>query len=134
MAEDNDSDYLLSITALEDAKINFEIKRAIDGLETIEYLSEENLRIFKPDIIILDLRMPKKNGFEVLKEIKNDIKLIVIPTIIFSTSDSDGDIDKSYKTGANSFITKPNDYSDLVKLVKIIYDYWFENVKRSNIL
>jgi DNA-binding response OmpR family regulator len=82
-----------------------------------------------PDLILLDLNMPKKDGIESLKEIKSNKKLKCIPVIVLTTSSAEEDIIKTYNLGVNSFITKPVTFEGLVKVIKEIDNYWFELVK-----
>ena len=86
-----------------------------------------------PGLILLDLNMPRKDGREALKEIKTSKTLKHIPTIIFTTSNSEDDLLSSYVSGANSFIVKPNSYEKLLKIVNTTYNFWFKTVKIPDI-
>ena len=99
---------------------------AEDGVEAMEFLRHRSQCINGqlPDMILLDINMPKKNGFEVLAELKSDPRLRAIPVIMFSSSDAQEDIDGAYGEGANTFITKPVTLKDLEEVLNRIADYW----------
>ena len=87
------------------------------------------LEAVRPDLILLDLNLPRKNGFTVLKEVKQDVKLQQIPVIVLSTSQAQEDIDRCYRQHANCFITKPTDLEEFLKVVKGIGQYWLNTVR-----
>lgn len=99
---------------------------AEDGDAALSYLRKEGdfENAPRPDVILLDLNMPKKNGFEVLEEVKNDVDLRAIPIIVFSTSEYEGDISKAYENGASTFITKPSNFDDLLSTLGDLGRYW----------
>ncbi|MFC1596704.1 response regulator [Planctomycetota bacterium] len=101
---------------------------AKDGVEAMEFLRREvqGMTGRLPDLILLDINMPKKNGFEVLTELKSDPVLRRVPVVVFSTSDSQEDIDRAYDKGASTFITKPVTLGDLKQVLDRIADYWVE--------
>ncbi len=104
---------------------------AKDGNEAMQILNKENnySNIKKPQLIVLDLNLPKKNGREVLKEIKNDPELQMIPVIILTTSSDDEDIIETYKNHVNAYITKPFNLEQSIDIVKSIDDFWLDKVK-----
>ena len=131
MVEDDEGDVELALEALEDSKLVTNINIAKDGVEAMAYLRKEEPfeKTVRPDVILLDLNMPRKNGREVLAEIKADKDLRNIPVIILTTSQVDEDVVKSYHLGANCYITKPVDFDQFVKVVKNIESFWFTIVK-----
>ena len=136
MADDDDDDRMMTEKAMKKNHLANEIKFVVDGEDLMDYLlhrknyTEENAPV--PDLILLDINMPKKDGIEALKEIKSNKKLKAIPVIVLTTSSAEEDIIKTYKLGVNSFITKPVTFEELVKVVKEIDNYWFELVKLPN--
>ena len=102
-----------------------------DGVEAIKFLrrKEPYLMVPRPDLILLDLHLPKKSGIEVLEEIKTDPTLKLIPVVILSTSAAPEDIFKSYSLHANCYITKPVDFVEFTKVVRLIEDFWLVVVK-----
>ena len=131
LVEDNLADIRLITETLKSFKTPINIYCVKDGVEAISFLNRRgaNEKSIKPDIIILDLNLPNKNGFEVLKEIKEDNELKNIPTIILSISNAPDDIKKSYFLQANCYITKPIELDEFIKAVKKIEDFWLESVK-----
>lgn len=130
LVEDNEGDILLTKEALEERNIINEMSVVKDGKEAILYLLREGIysQAKTPDIILLDINLPKKSGHEVLEFIKTHIDLKHIPVIMLTTSSSDSDIRKSYKNHANCFITKPIDVGDFIKAISVIEDFWFNIV------
>jgi CheY-like chemotaxis protein len=126
LVEDNEDDILLEQEALADAKLVNLMYVVRDGDEAIAYLRREgkyhDAKV--PGLILLDINMPKKNGFEVLNEIKADPALVHIPVVMLTTSDSEADIVKSYAKGACSYITKPMDFDKFQEVVKQFALYW----------
>jgi len=134
MADDDEDDCLLAKKALEQSHLAAELKFVKDGEELMAYLNtqdcgEPGSDCPKPDIILLDLNMPKMNGLEALKAIKSHSELCSIPVIMLTTSKADHDICDSYAFGASSFITKPASFKGLVETMDIIKKYWFEVVE-----
>jgi chemotaxis family two-component system response regulator Rcp1 len=127
LVEDNPADVLLTMEALREGNTPHEINAVNDGLEALDYLRSEGryAGAVCPDIIFLDINLPKKNGFEVLKEIKEDPALKLIPVIILTTSSSRKDIVKAYALCANCYITKPIDLDDFFKIIRSIENFWF---------
>ncbi len=129
LVEDNIGDARLAIEALKDGKIKNEMYHVKDGVEAMEYLSHEGKfnasNAPRPDVILLDLNMPRMDGREVLQKIKDDLRLSVIPVIILTTSQSEIDIAKSYLLKANCYIAKPVDFEQFTKVVRDIEHFWF---------
>ena len=130
LVEDNEGDIFLTVEALEERKIVNKISVVKDGKEAIDFL--EKVEGFEdtdqPDLILLDVNLPKKNGHEVLTYIKGHLKLKHIPVIMLTTSSSERDIQKSYANHANCFITKPIDADDFLRVVSSIENYWISIV------
>ncbi|MDR7130758.1 CheY-like chemotaxis protein [Algoriphagus sp. 4150] len=129
VAEDDEDDKLLILKAFERVLPKEKVTCVEDGEALIKYLKRvapyEDLEKYpKPDIILLDLNMPRKDGREALAEIKGCDELKSIPVIIFTTSSSDDDIRVTYKMGSSSFITKPGSFEELVKITEEIENYW----------
>jgi chemotaxis family two-component system response regulator Rcp1 len=124
--EDNEGDLLLITEALEESKKNNTITIIKDGLDAINFLKKTGKYINErsPDLILLDINLPKMNGQEVLRSIKANDNLKGIPVIIFSTSSSERDIFESYNNHANCYITKPVDVVDFLKVIASIENFW----------
>lgn len=131
MVEDNPADIELMKEALQESKILTKIFIASDGVEALQFLSQEGKyeKAARPDLVILDLNLPKKDGREVLEQMKNDPYLKSIPVVILSSSDSDTDIIKSYNLGANCYVTKPIGLEQFLTIIQSIGDFWFSVVK-----
>ena len=131
LVEDNPGDVRLMEEALKECKQRNTLHVAKDGVEAINFLHKHgNYRnAVRPDIIILDLNLPKKDGREVLAEVKEDKNLKRIPVVILTTSRSESDIHRSYDLHANCYINKPVDLDEFVNVVKSIEDFWFRIVK-----
>ena len=131
LVEDNPGDVRLTREALNENKIYNRLHVAKDGVEAMSFLRKlDGFRDApRPDLILLDLNMPKKDGREVLTEIKTDDKLCSIPVVILTTSDAEDDIAKAYKTHANCYIRKPIDLGRFIEVVKIIENFWLTIVE-----
>jgi two-component system, chemotaxis family, response regulator Rcp1 len=131
IVEDNPGDARLIREVLNSNKIFTSLHIVKDGVEAMEFLRNEGKfkSAPKPDLIILDLNLPRKDGREVLSEIKSDPDLKHIPTVIMTISQAEEDILKSYNLHANCYITKPIDLNQFIKVVKSIEDFWFTIVK-----
>ncbi|MBI4397134.1 MAG: response regulator [Elusimicrobia bacterium] len=131
LVEDNEPDVRLTKEALTDCKMINNLNVAKDGDEAMRILRREGR--FKdaprPDIILLDLNLPKKDGREVLNELKSDPELRPIPVVILTSSQAEEDIVKSYQLHANCYITKPIDLNQFTTVVKSIEEFWFSIVK-----
>lgn len=130
LIEDNPGDVRLTVEALKDAKIKNNLTIASDGVQAMEILrGRKKGGGPRPDIILLDLNLPKKDGREVLAEIKQDEQLKSIPVVILTTSKAEQDILKAYELHANCYITKPVDLGQFMDVVKSIENFWLTIVK-----
>jgi len=122
LAEDVTANYLIAKKALECCMTNFSLVRVKDGEELIDFLKTHEA----PDLVLLDLNMPRKNGFEVLAEMKKDKTLRGIPVVVISTSSSEEDVKKAYAKGASSYFTKPSSFAEFKDMMRQLSLYWFE--------
>ena len=131
LVEDSPSDVELTIETFSESKILNQIHVAEDGAEALDFLFKRGKykNAPRPDLILLDLNLPKKNGREVLAEIKGDLELQIIPVVVLTTSAAEEDILRSYQLHANCYITKPVDFEQFTKIVKLISDFWFAAVR-----
>jgi len=131
LVEDNPGDVRLTMELLKESKIRNRINVVNDGIEAMAYLRKEAKfgGAPRPDLILLDLNMPRKDGREVLAEIKQDPDLKQIPVVVLTTSAAEQDIVRSYNDHANAYITKPVDLDQFAKVVKSVEDFWFTVVK-----
>jgi len=131
LVEDNQGDIRLTIEALEEGKLRINLSIVEDGVKALEFLRNEGLyeNAPRPDLILLDLNLPRKDGREVLSEIKSDPSFKLIPVVVLTTSDAEIDILKSYGLGANCYITKPVDINHFIEVVKQIEEFWLTIVK-----
>jgi chemotaxis family two-component system response regulator Rcp1 len=131
LVEDNPGDARLVKEALKDGKVLNELHVAKDGVEALDFLKREGeyADAVHPDLILLDLNLPKKSGHEVLAEIKGDPDLKRIPVVILTVSKAEEDIMITYNLYGNCFITKPIDFDQFVHVVKAIEDFWLTIVK-----
>ena len=134
MADDDADDRMLTKDALEESRVLNELRFVEDGEELMDYLNQRGKYADpkdapRPGLILLDLNMPRKDGREALKEIKEDPNLRRIPVVIMTTSKAEEDVFRSYDLGASSFITKPVTFDRLVELMKAMGQYWVEFVE-----
>lgn len=133
MADDDDDDFLLTQKALKASKLLNTLVRVSDGEELLDYLMKKgeyaDKETLRPGIILLDLNMPRKDGREALKEIKENPELRNIPIVVFTTSKAEEDIYRTYELGVNSFITKPVTFNNLLEVMSSLGRYWFEIVE-----
>jgi len=131
IVEDNKGDVGLIEEVFEEAKIKNNLHVAEDGEEAILYLRGEGKFSGspRPDIVLLDLNLPKKEGLEVLREIKEDINLKNIPVIILTSSSAENDITRAYELHANAYVTKPLDFNQFINVVGSIVNFWLEIVQ-----
>ena len=131
LVEDNPGDVRLTIEAFKDGKIQNNLHIAKDGVEAIAFVKRQGdyQNVPNPDLILLDLNLPKKDGREVLAEIKADPQLKHIPVIVLTTSEAERDILKTYELHANSYITKPVDLNQFFEVIKSIEAFWLTIVK-----
>ena len=134
LVEDNPGDYRLTQEALREGKVYNNLYWAQDGVEALEFLRQRGRYsdVPRPDIVLLDLNLPKKDGREVLQDIKNDEKLKRIPVVILTTSKAEEDVLKSYNLHANCYVTKPVDLEQFIVVVKSIDMFWLTVVTLPN--
>lgn len=130
LVEDSPDDVELTLEGFKEGNLNHSLSVVEDGIEALEFLRQKGkyADAVRPDVILLDLNLPKKDGREVLEEIKSDEKLKHIPVIVLTTSRSEQDIMASYRLHANSYITKPVDLGDFFKAIKAFEDFWLNTV------
>lgn len=131
LVEDNPGDVRLTREALNENKVNNNLYVAADGVEALAFLRREGPHADapRPNLILLDLNLPKRDGREVLAEIKADPKLMSIPVVVLTTSEDEGDVLRSYNLHANCFITKPLDLDQFLTVVHSVEDFWFSIVR-----
>lgn len=131
LVEDNPADVRLTREALKEAKVRNQLHVVEDGVAAMEFLTRqgEYADAPRPDLILLDLNLPKKDGREVLEEIKQDDSLKRIPVVVLTTSQAEEDIVKTYSLHANCYVTKPVDLDQFITIVKSIEDFWLTIVK-----
>jgi CheY-like chemotaxis protein len=131
LADDDEEDRLMTKEALSESRLANDVRLVVDGEELTDYLFQRGTYADAPTpgLILLDLNMPKKDGREVLAEIKGDPRLRQIPVVVLTTSKTEEDIVRSYELGVNSFITKPVTFDGLVDAMSVFTEYWFEIVK-----
>jgi chemotaxis family two-component system response regulator Rcp1 len=130
LVEDNPGDVRLTQEALDEAKMNNHLHVAVDGVQALRFLrrEEEHAEAPRPDLILLDLNLPKKSGREVLEEVKADPDLRRIPVVVLTTSEAEQDILRSYELHANAYVKKPVDFSSFIDVVRAIENFWFSVV------
>ena len=133
LVEDNPGDIRLTKEALKDARVGNNLHVTMDGVEALAFLRKQGKHASapRPDLILLDLNLPKKNGREVLEEIKAEDALRHIPVVILTTSQAEQDVVESYRLRANAYVTKPVDLDQFLRVVSSIEQFWLEIVKLS---
>lgn len=131
LAEDNPGDVMLTRKALEQGKLANNLHVTTDGVDALEFLRQEGEYedAPRPDLILLDLNMPRKDGQEVLEELRGDDELRRIPVVVLTSSESEEDIVRSYELNANAYLTKPVDFDGFVEIVNRLENFWFQVVK-----
>ena len=131
LVEDNPGDIRLTREVFKEGKVRNNLHVCCDGEEAMDYLQLRGkyANATRPDLVLLDLNLPRKDGRQVLEEVKQDLVLRTIPIVILTTSAAEQDILKSYNLHANCYITKPVDLNQFVRVVNYIQDYWLEIVK-----
>jgi CheY-like chemotaxis protein len=131
LVEDNPGDVRLTIEGLKEAKVRNNLHVARDGVEALEFLRRQAQfsDAVRPDLILLDLNLPRIDGREVLAEVKSDPDLKTIPVVVLTTSSAEQDILHSYQLQANCYITKPVDLEQFIKVVRSIEDFWLTIVR-----
>ncbi len=134
LIEDNEGDIRLAKEALIGSKIKNRLSIVKDGQQALEFLHKQDgyEKAVRPDLILLDLNLPKMDGRELLKKIKTDPSLKKIPVVILTTSQAEEDITETYYNYANSFITKPIDWEQFIDVIRSIEDFWLRIVKLPN--
>lgn len=133
LVEDNPGDVILTRENFEKCKVLNDLHAVSDGIEAMEYIHKTGKykNASRPDLILLDLNLPKKNGLEVLAELKSDGDIRRIPVVILTSSSAEQDIIRSYELSASAYVTKPVDLSGFGEIVRAIEGFWFTIVKFS---
>ena len=131
LVEDNPGDARLAAEALKENKVRNNLHHVLDGVEAMRYLRREvpYADVPVPDLILLDLNLPRKDGREVLEEIKGDPELRLLPVVVLTTSAAERDLIKSYNLHANAYVIKPIDLDRFIEVVRAIESFWFTIVK-----
>ncbi|MEX1182053.1 MAG: response regulator [Gemmatimonadota bacterium] len=131
LVEDNPGDVRLTREALREARVRNRLHVAADGVEALAFLRRtgRHTSVARPDLVLLDLNLPRKNGREVLEEIKGDAALSQIPVVILTTSQAEQDIMESYRLRANAYVAKPVDLDQFMKVIRSIEQFWLEIVR-----
>ena len=131
LVEDDPADAFLARTAIRESKLVCVVHHVSDGDKALAFLRRqgEHASSPRPDLVLLDLNMPGRDGRSVLTEMKKDSELCDIPVVVLTTSDATSDIKTCYASGANSFVTKPVDLDGFLRAMRSIEDYWFQVVK-----
>ena len=129
LVEDNPADVRLMQEAFEEARVPNRLHVARDGVEALSMLRDETGAVPRPDLILLDLNLPRKDGREVLQDIKRDEALRHIPVVILSTSPAEQDIARSYRLGANAFVTKPVDIDRFFQVIRSLEQFWLDTAR-----
>ena len=131
LVEDNPGDIVLTREALVDSKVVIDLHVVEDGVQAMEFLQRDGVYADapRPDLILLDLNLPRKDGREVLAEMKADPQLCHIPVVVLTTSEADEDILRSYRLHASCYVTKPVDFEQFARVVKSIEGFWFTVVQ-----
>jgi chemotaxis family two-component system response regulator Rcp1 len=131
LVEDSPGDVRLTIETFRGLSSHVDLHVAVDGADAMTFLKQEhpNADAPRPDLILLDLNLPRMDGREVLAQIKGDASLKTIPTVILTTSEAEADILKSYELQANAYLNKPVRLDDFERLVQSIHDFWLTRVK-----
>lgn len=129
LVEDSPDDVALTLSALERAKVKHRVEVALDGNEALDFLFGTGNHSGRqgsprPDFILLDINLPRLRGTEVLRRLRSDPRTRTIPTIMLTTSREDSDVAESYRYGANSYIRKPVDFQEFVKVIRDVANYW----------
>jgi len=130
LVEDSPTDRLIAVHAMKSARLDTTLEFAEDGVQAMEYLHAglANPDVRRPDLILLDLNLPRKDGRDVLSEIKADPDLRLIPVVVLTTSDAKDDVLNAYSLHANSYLTKPVDFGQFTRILSVLASYWFEVV------
>jgi len=131
LVEDDPGDVELTREALKNGKVAINLHVVNDGVQALQYLRRQGPFASEPapDLVLLDLNLPKKDGREVLADMKADAALRMIPVVVLTTSDADADVVNSYGLGVNCYVTKPVDFKQFTRVVRSIEEFWFSVVK-----
>jgi len=131
LVEDSPGDVRLTIEALKEAKVSNRLNVVGDGVEALEYLRRQGkyAHAARPDVVLLDLNLPRKDGRKVLAEMKEDADLKVIPVVVLTTSHAEEDVLEAYQNHANCYITKPVDFQQFLHVVQSIENFWLSVVR-----
>ena len=131
LVEDNPGDVDLTLEALDEAKLRNRVHVVKDGVEAMTFLRREgdHAEAPRPDLILLDLNLPKKDGREVLREVKQDPSLKRIPVVVLTTSEAEQDILEAYEYNANAYIVKPVDFQQFFRMIQSLEDFWLTVVR-----
>lgn len=134
LVEDEQADAHLIRMAMKEAGLAIDLVHVLDGVEALEYLQQvdEGDIQKRPDLILLDLNMPRMNGLEFLRRVKAHERYRVLPVVIMTTSDSDTDVSAAYSEGAAGFVVKPMDVSTFIDQIRQLQSYWFDLVRHPN--
>ncbi len=126
LVDDNPADIDLTRDVLGKSKVRFHVSTVGDGEEAMEFLRGQGKFVAapRPDIIVLDLNLPRKDGREVLSEVRSDPALARIPVVVFTTSQASSDVNRSYELGANCYLRKPGNLADFTRVVQSMADFW----------
>ena len=131
LVEDNPGDARLAVEGLKESKVNNSLHHVEDGVEAMRFLHREDQYAYapRPDLILLDLNLPRKDGREVLADVKADPALKLIPVVVLTTSAAERDLVRTYDLNANAYIVKPLDLDQFIEVVQAIESFWFTVVK-----
>ncbi|OAN52742.1 response regulator [Paramagnetospirillum marisnigri] len=132
IVDDDPADIELVSKAIGRGRFPCVVERAVDGVEAMEMLrspTPESSRKNQPDLVLLDINMPRKNGLQVLSEIRSDPSLRHLPVVMLSTSSAEHDVSVAYRSGAQGYVTKPMDVRDLFAAIHAVEEYWFNTVR-----
>jgi len=131
VVEDNEPEQIIMKEAFKDAQVQHDFHMVKDGIEAMEFLKKEGdfQSAPKPDLVILDLNMPRKNGLEVLSEIKGNPKWAHLPVLVFSNSEYSQDICRCYTLGANAYLNKPVDFDTFIEFARTVDKFWLKAVR-----
>jgi chemotaxis family two-component system response regulator Rcp1 len=134
LVEDNPADVLLTQEALAEGRFSHHLSTVVDGEQALSFLRRTGnySDAPRPDVILLDLNLPRKDGRELLAEIKDDVNLRFIPVIVLTTSEADQDISGAYQMHANCYLTKPVDVNEFVRKIKSLDEFWLRVVRLPN--
>lgn len=131
LVEDSPSDVKLTVAALKHAKVANEVSHVEDGVQALDFLRRKGAyaRAPRPDLVLLDLNLPRKDGREVLQEMKSDPDLSLIPVVVLTTSQAEQDVFESYKLHANCYVTKPVNFDRFLEIIQNIENFWLTVVE-----